>query len=369
MSCERYGIDGPDSVPICSHGSCAPTSECLCDAGWTSRVDFWKDSHFDCDTSLLFVTTLAWIILVQRFLGSLLAAYNISSLLKETSLATFLSQTKIRVNIYWFLASIGICLWAIDKIINPENVVGASTLASVGMAFGVPCMFSGWACFVSLICSFLQNSSSIFSQGAREYFQKAIAPFRQPLVAMEFVTWLMALLVLIDSVVPKAGDKVLIASNLYIFIFNGSMCYICVMALSSFCSELKLLIDAGGKSEEDLAKFNVLYNRMLLMKWFALGFGITSPAFIAFGSSTFLRHKFQFIVMMIQFGEWWPETLGLVTQMKKRANTSTTSSSSGGTRSTARSTVSKAAVAVAATKEDEEGEDELEKTTAVTTEP
>jgi hypothetical protein len=106
------------------------------------------------------------------------------------------------------------------------------------------------------------------------------------------------------------------------------------------------------------------------MKWFALGFGITSRASIAYGSSTFLRHKFQFIVMMIQFGEWWPETLGLVTQMKKRANTSTSTSSSGETRFTARSTVSKAAVAVAAMKEDEEGDDELEKTAAaVTTEP
>jgi len=242
-------------------------------------------------------------------------------------------------------------------------------LGSVGIAYGVSCMFCGWTCFVSLICSFLQNSSSIFSQGAREYFQKAIAPFRQPLSVMEFLTWTMALLVLIDAVVPKVGDKILIAGNLYIFAFNGSMCYICVMALSSFCSELKLLIDAGGKSEEDLTKFSVLYNRMLLMKWFALIFGLTSPAFIAFGSSTFLRHKYQFIVMMVQFGEWWPEMLGLVTQMKRRApsSSSSSSSSSGKARSTAHSTMSKSTVAVAATKEDEEGE-ELEKT-AVNTEP
>lgn len=208
-TCSRYGVDAVILAACSGHGDCTPEGACMCSHGWTSRIDFWPDPTFDCDTSLAFITVLAWLILVTRAVLVPLACLNVYKL--DNWKLTTLRQAKARVCIYWLLEGAGDLLWVLPKIVDPEAVVGLDIVCSAGSAVNVTCHMAGWCAFIAVIIKFLSDSGSAFSPVSREMFLTTVAPFSAILPWIEAFTVLSVAFPIAASYAPANADgKVLI---------------------------------------------------------------------------------------------------------------------------------------------------------------
>ena len=326
MACNRYGID--QAGPACGHGVCVGDSFCLCDAGWTSVVDFWPDPFFDCDTSIAFVQALSWIIVIENAAVLLLVLYSFSRTENLLSLKT-LQKTTTRINLYWFVGSIGGLLWSIAKLADPTNGsvgYGGNNIASAGWALLLGTTFAGWATFGQLIIEFLRKSSSIFTPGGREFFLVSVAPIARWLPAFEaYALVLHPLCVVIACAVPNSGSGVLIAVNAVGCINMVVCCSACALACSSFRSNVKTILDSDG-GQGGTAEIRQLYFRIGILNLFAVVFLCAStPVFIVVAASSFLRHKVMWVNMILFANTPLPEMLVLFIFAPKKAAASKSS--------------------------------------------
>jgi len=92
----------------------------------------------------MFVTVLSWIQLFMRFLLFVVSSYNLLHAPPQLNTAHWRVH-KNRVNVAWWLCSVGLIIASIGRIIDPTNVVGTSAVVTVGTALGMSFMFVGWA--------------------------------------------------------------------------------------------------------------------------------------------------------------------------------------------------------------------------------
>jgi len=99
------------------------------------------------------------------------------------------------------------------------------------------------------------------------------------------------------------------------------LCGICAMACSLFCNELESFISASDGKTTDLSSFKTLCWRMRMLQRFSLGFGATSPFFIAAAANVWLRHHIMFyLLIMSGWGEVFPQLLAMILVAPKRAS-------------------------------------------------
>jgi len=105
-----------------------------------------------------------------------------------------------------------------------------------------------------------------------------------------------------------------------VFVLMVSLCYVCVVSLAAFCSEVKILLETGAQQQKevpDADKLKLLAWRMGAVQTFASLFLATSPLFIAFAAPPLLRHKVSYLYFLVCLCESVPEMFALITQMKK----------------------------------------------------
>ena len=324
--CDRYGIDTPVGAAVCSHGTCV-NDFCVCDVGYTSRVDFWIDPGYDCDTPIVFVQVLSWFMVIIRICLTLLCIYNIVGF--EHSILTQKAWTgnqrhKTRVNAYWLVCNVGFVVEGVGRITDPQNgFVALNTAVSVGRAAGQSFSLAGYCVYIAIIIEFLRNSSSVFSPGAKEYFNHTIAAMERPMFYFEFVSLMGIAFVIAGCVAPEYGNKILMFFLLWIALVLGTVCYVLFLCLSSFCSELTAYTQLNISSGKDIQFFKTLNSRLQLLQYFAASFGCLAFFLIAFAASPYLRHKCMFYnLITMSLGEVWPHFFCLLVILSKYKRTS-----------------------------------------------
>lgn len=258
-------------------------------------------------------------------------------------------QTKFRLYIFWILGDIGSILWSAAKLADPaDGAVGSSVLASVGFALAIGFTFAGWATFDQLIIQFLRKSSSIFTQGGKEYFIRTVAPLEKYLPYFEVGSiTIVSILVIIASTVIGSGDKVLIAINVVNSIYIFALCSACVLACSSFRTNVKAILEDESSTMGGNEGLQKLHFNIGILQLFATSFLIlATPAFIVFAASPFLRHKIMWTHMVIFSNGTLPQMVVVYIFLPNAGMRSTKAGAVPKNDSTVRSGGSKVAVTV-----------------------
>ena len=315
-TCDRYGIDGLTAA--CSHGVCdGMTDSCVCNEGYQSAIDFWNDPAYDCDTSTSFIVALSVILLMQGGLLVLLTTWNLLNI--EDWRRNSIISTKNRLNYHWCISGILQIIWGIQKIRDPvNNLVGKdslTTLSVMAIAFNM----AGWCSFLGVLIMFLRGSFKMFSPSAKEMFQALIGGWERVLPYWEavFVFFIGSLLIAV-GVKPSAGSHILIGWYCFFFFGMGALCALHILVISQFCAELELFLktaDSTGGTIVD--KLKMLYWSLKIISLGAALFLLGTPLFIAFAASPYLRHKSQYLLMLMCSGSGSFVSVALIAQSKR----------------------------------------------------
>jgi EGF-like domain len=316
--CSRdYGII--KGIPDCSsNGICLKeTSQCVCDAGWTSRTDFLTDYSYDCDINLTAIRALCGFSLVCNIICAIIASINIYRNLPITKKMT--SDAKVMYSVVNLGTTLGAIIYNTLKLIDPiENILSPDKPAVI-ISWVLYQLFWWWACgYLGCIFGlFITNYTKIIpraAEGSSTLINLALKACRN----LPILTVTCAIFPIAYTISPINGTHILAAFTYYTALLMATIGFAVFILSNGFVRLLAKIIQ-----EKDAASrppgITLVYYLMLAVNLNVItGVFLVGPLQIPFGIMLFLRRKYIYMYLFLQIVWSSSGVCILYSQMKKK---------------------------------------------------
>lgn len=298
MSCDRhYGIE---TKPCSGNGLCA-NNHCNCNVNWISQGDYFPDTTFDCDISVIAVKLFSYVAIIFASVTIALAAWQLSKAgnLKWSDL--FFKPT-IGI-VFWFsVGHMGNLIAAVARVIDPSKYfIGSKDwICSIGSMLFIFGCTAGYVSFVQLMVTFLSGYARMISPEIRDLIKsrvQIVATHNWKIMVFPFIYSVTAM---ISPALPKQGAALAII---------GIVCMTCnitwLTASVLYVSELfvvevgKYLLTVKVQSDE-VDKIRMIHSRMSIANTCLKGFYAMAVPMCLIFCWPFLTRKNIYLQLLIR---------------------------------------------------------------------